>query len=330
MGAPVKKDEAPLELESQMILRLPEHAAEEARKLVIAGTQNLKDKLNIDLRGDGRHAIVRFDQEEFAAKLVDLPCVLESHKTFDKKTLWKTADISQMLVCTDDPLPLNDEDNKLQRRPANEKVDKKFVWNHGITPPLKNVRKRRFRKSARKKYIEAPDIEEEVKRLLRMDSTAIKIRWEVLADEEVKDDNRPGSSTAGDDLQQIFADVSSSEDEGQDINVEDDEGTRDSIDMMTDIQSQELTQQEEDAGSKVIEADEENSQEQSVLTQRYTQLQKELEDLETRELALGQSLETVENVNLKQRFLSQLDQVMEEKKQKQKEAETLQAIVGNG
>ncbi|PIK46387.1 putative transcription initiation factor TFIID subunit 7, partial [Apostichopus japonicus] len=198
------------------------------------------------------------------------------------------------------------------------------------TPPLKNVRKRRFRKSARKKYIEAPDIEEEVKRLLRMDSTAIKIRWEVLADEEVKDDNRPGSSTAGDDLQQIFADVSSSEDEGQDINVEDDEGTRDSIDMMTDIQSQELTQQEEDAGSKVIEADEENSQEQSVLTQRYTQLQKELEDLETRELALGQSLETVENVNLKQRFLSQLDQVMEEKKQKQKEAETLQAIVGNG
>lgn len=28
-----------------------QHAAEEARKLVIAGTQNLKDKLNIDLRG---------------------------------------------------------------------------------------------------------------------------------------------------------------------------------------------------------------------------------------------------------------------------------------
>lgn len=77
-----------------------------------------------------------------------------------------------------------------------------------------------------------------------------------------------GFSSLGDDLQQIFADVSSSEDEGQDINVEDDEGTRDSIDMMTDIQSQELTQQEEDAGSKVIEADEENSQEQCKSSKR--------------------------------------------------------------
>lgn len=319
-----------MELESQFVLRLPEHAAEEARKLVIAGTQNLKDKLSIDIRGDGRHAVVRFDQEEFAAKLVDLPCIIESHKTFDKKTLWKTADISQMLVCTNDPLPLKDEEEKPQRRSMNEKVDKKFVWNHGITPPLKNVRKRRFRKSARKKYIEAPDIEEEVKRLLRMDSTAIKIRWEVLADEEVKDDNRPGSSTAGDDLQQIFADVTSSEDEGQDINVEDDEGTRDSMDMMTDVQSQDLSQQGEGVGSKVDEPEDENSQEQSVLTQRYTQIQQELEELANREKALGQSLATVENVNLKQRFLSQLDQVLEEKRQKQKEAETLQAIVGNG
>lgn len=329
MGTPAKKDDPPLELENQFILRLPEHAAEEARKLVVAGTQNLKDKLQIDLRGDGRHAIVRYDHEEFAAKLVDLPCIVESHKTFDKKTMWKTADISQMLVCTKDPLPLTDEEDKPQRKSLNEKVDKKFIWNHGITPPLKNVRKRRFRKSARKKYIEAPDIEEEVKRLLRMDSTAIKIRWEVLADEEVKDDNRPGSSNAGDDLHQIFADVSSSDEEGQDINVEDDEGTRDSIDMMTDMQTQDTTQQEAE-GSKVTETEEENSQEQSVLSQRYSQLKKEMEELENREQALRQSLETVPNANLKQRFLSQLDQVLEQKKRNEKESETLQAIVGNG
>ena len=42
-------------------------------------------------------------------------------------------------------------------------------------------------------YIEAPDVEEEVKRLLRMDSTAIKIRWEVLAEEDVKDDKNDDS-----------------------------------------------------------------------------------------------------------------------------------------
>jgi len=31
-----------------------------------------------------------------AAKLVDLPCIIESLKTIDKKTFYKTADICQV------------------------------------------------------------------------------------------------------------------------------------------------------------------------------------------------------------------------------------------
>lgn len=42
------------------------------------------------------------------------------------------------------------------------KVDKKFLHPHGIAPPLKNCRKRRFRKTLKKKYVEAPEIEKEV------------------------------------------------------------------------------------------------------------------------------------------------------------------------
>jgi len=45
---------------------------------------------------DGRHGIVRVDRVPLACKLVDLPCILESLKTVDKKTLYKTADICQV------------------------------------------------------------------------------------------------------------------------------------------------------------------------------------------------------------------------------------------
>lgn len=63
-------------------------------------------------------------------------------------------------------------------------MDKKFLWPHGITPPLKNVRKRRFRKTLKKKYVEAPEIEKEVKRLLRVDNDAVSVKWEVISDDD--------------------------------------------------------------------------------------------------------------------------------------------------
>lgn len=64
------------------------------------------------------------------------------------------------------------------------KVDKKFLYPFGITPPMKNVRKRRFRKTLKKKYVEAPEIEKEVRRLLRVDNEAVSVRWELIAEED--------------------------------------------------------------------------------------------------------------------------------------------------
>ena len=49
----------------------------------------------------------------------------------------------QMMVCVSD-----DEDNKEEAEMGKKKdKDHKWKWNHGITPSLKNVRKRRFRKT---------------------------------------------------------------------------------------------------------------------------------------------------------------------------------------
>lgn len=51
------------------------------------------------LLADGRHGIVRVDRVPLACKLVDLPCMIESLKTVDKKTFYKTADVCQVNQC---------------------------------------------------------------------------------------------------------------------------------------------------------------------------------------------------------------------------------------
>lgn len=51
----------------------------------------LKDRLFIDLNVDTRKGRVKFDNEIFEARLVDLPCIVESLKTTDKKTFYKVV-----------------------------------------------------------------------------------------------------------------------------------------------------------------------------------------------------------------------------------------------
>lgn len=103
----------------------------------------------------------------------------------------------QLLICKEeDDQTTTDEDSPVKQKKKDPiKVDKKYLWPHGITPPTKNVRKRRFRKTLKKKYVEAPEIEKEVKRLLRVDNEAINVKWEVICeDEDVSKPNIVSSS----------------------------------------------------------------------------------------------------------------------------------------
>ncbi|KAG8301796.1 transcription initiation factor TFIID subunit 7 [Homalodisca vitripennis] len=147
-------------------------------------------------------------------EVLDLPTIIESLKTIDKKSFYKTADICQfkmlcatfefkimykkaeIVICKeeDDHTTTDDESPAKQKKKDPNKVEKKFLWPHGITPPLKNVRKRRFRKTLKKKYVEAPEIEKEVKRLLRGDNEAVNVRWEVINEEDEKKANAGGTT----------------------------------------------------------------------------------------------------------------------------------------
>lgn len=93
-----------------------------------------------------------------------------------------------MMICKEDedPIPSDEEDKNKAKKKDPTKVDKKYLYPHGVTPPMKNVRRRRFRKTLRKKYVEAPEIEKEIKRLLRGDSDAVNVKWEVVNEKHEK------------------------------------------------------------------------------------------------------------------------------------------------
>ncbi|XP_045768822.1 transcription initiation factor TFIID subunit 7-like [Maniola jurtina] len=170
----------PVELETQFIMKMPTEPAKALRDLIKSG-ENFKNRLVIQLSDDMRNGEVRFDHWLLHAKSVDLPTIVESWKSIDRKSLYKTADICQILICKEEIDPHTEEESPAKNKKKDpHKVDKKYLWPHGITPPTKNVRKRRFRKTLRKKCPEAPEIEKELKRLLRADNEAVSISWEVI------------------------------------------------------------------------------------------------------------------------------------------------------
>ncbi|KAK7807620.1 hypothetical protein U0070_006337 [Myodes glareolus] len=194
------QDERPHELESQFILRLPSEHASALREIIRSGSATMREKLKIDLSPETRHGVVQVDNVSLSARVVDLPCVIGSLKTHDRKTFYQTADISQMLLCSADGDPRSSPEELVPSAAApamgnKGKTEKKCIWKHGITPPLKNVRKKRFRKPARKfpdmkqseeggsGAIDSKDVEKEVKRLLCSDAEAISSRWEIVDDE---------------------------------------------------------------------------------------------------------------------------------------------------
>lgn len=249
------------DLENQLVLRMPEPYSSRLREALSVGS--LKDRLQIDVEEDLRHATVKFDGVVFAAKLVDLPCVVELWKTFDKKSLWKTGDLCQMLICRDPEGPDSSSDdeevNSYDYLKKQLHEAKKYQYPHGLTPCLKNVRKRRFRKTAKQKYVDAPEIEKEVKRLLRADISAVNVKFEIINDELDKqkpdeqedeadgpshhqhhpamttfDENSNMSSVLGSDNdagqpEEILPDISSSDDDNDSIIVKLEEDNKDNV-----------------------------------------------------------------------------------------------------
>ncbi|KAF9454644.1 hypothetical protein P691DRAFT_655771 [Macrolepiota fuliginosa MF-IS2] len=163
-------DEEELAFEEQFIIRMPPgEDLEKLRKMV--QSREVSNDVWFKFK-DSRRAVVHIGNNAYSAKLVDLPCIIESQKTLDNKQMFKVADICQMLVV--EKRIENDEQIGSQK---NFNIDE-FIWPHGITPPLHHARKRRFRKRVNRRTIES--VEEQVERLLDEDALAAEVKYEVL------------------------------------------------------------------------------------------------------------------------------------------------------
>ena len=125
------------------------------------------------LRTDGRRAVVSINGTSYAAAMVDLPCIVEGMKSWNKRDWYKSVDICQMLLVLG---PVKNDDEALDYPLPKRVLDHKTMqYAHGLTPPMHNVRKKRFRPQIHRAAVE--DVEQEVERLLSDDKKAQSSKW---------------------------------------------------------------------------------------------------------------------------------------------------------
>uniref|UniRef100_A0A803PI29 TAFII55 protein conserved region domain-containing protein n=1 Tax=Cannabis sativa TaxID=3483 RepID=A0A803PI29_CANSA len=137
---------------------------------------NSSPSLDLSFTDDGRTGTFVIGNENFPASLLDLPCVVESYKTYDDSVLIKTADVGQMIMVRepDDPAP--------------DAVE----YRHGLTPPMRDARKRRFRRE--------PDLNPELVRrveddLLNISAAHVEVaRPEKNGERYARDANKKSSA----------------------------------------------------------------------------------------------------------------------------------------
>ncbi|KAK7377293.1 hypothetical protein VNO80_02715 [Phaseolus coccineus] len=87
-----------LVMDEQFILRVPPNVAERIERLLNETDPSSSEDKSLDLsfNEDGRSGTFMIGNEHFPASLLDLPCVVESYKTYDDNSLTKAADIHMM------------------------------------------------------------------------------------------------------------------------------------------------------------------------------------------------------------------------------------------
>jgi transcription initiation factor TFIID subunit 7 len=134
---------------------------------------------------EGRRAMITIQGRFYAATMVELPAVVESLKSWNKKDWVKTADVCQMLLVLG--RVQNEDEAKKYPRPSYVDPDS-HRFPHGLTPPMRFARKLRFR--PRKSYLDVERAEAQMNRLLAEDENADATKFELIdSDDESEEDS---------------------------------------------------------------------------------------------------------------------------------------------
>ena len=164
-------EDDPLVEEAIVLRLLPDAELDYVRHCVETG-----DFSNFHIKWKDRlRAVIYVNDSMYAARLVNLPNIVEVQKTVDKKNIFKTVDISQILQVVS-KIRSEDEIENLQ-------VEKDEMISDGLTPPLHNVTKSKYRRKMTNDYIEK--IESKVDELLRLDEEAEESQFELIDPESL-------------------------------------------------------------------------------------------------------------------------------------------------
>lgn len=145
--------------QEQLILRLPEDLAIKVKNLINQDVNSDSSGIEIQPIDNGTGIIdsyvFKFDDREYPSLLINLPTIVETHKTFDKKIFIKSGEIGQVLHV------FNNEKEKLIAYSKLCKSPHGDSFPHGLTPPTYDIVHRRF-ESTRPKVSFPPVYVEEV------------------------------------------------------------------------------------------------------------------------------------------------------------------------
>ena len=144
------------------------------------GVSKLQGGADVNMRfldTQGRRGVINVRGHQYATSLVDLPCIVEGMKSWDKKGFIKSIDICQMLLVLGPcksaeeakTYPLPDDVN-----PHN------YQYAHGITAPMKWVRKRRFARFKRARVDDVEAVDRKVAAMLEADAEALDVDYQVV------------------------------------------------------------------------------------------------------------------------------------------------------
>lgn len=114
-----------------------------------------------------------------------MPTITETLKTTDNKHFFKIADVCQMVVCETEA---DRSTHKTASASSENHENGLNEWPHGLAPPLKNCRRKRFRKTAPKKMDASPEVQREVRRLMKLDQKS-ESSWYQITDCYFSDDD---------------------------------------------------------------------------------------------------------------------------------------------
>ena len=175
------------EIEKNLILNVPDYIGEKIHKIITE--QKLEDKNNYNIEiienpsesisnvDNSRKMIFNFNGELHPLTILDLPCIIEGHKTIDYKSFYKGGDICQMMYVHDDQLKQEDDLNNFNTftSPSDKNFSKllwtkdpdhKYKLKHGLSAATRNIRARRFKTKMKYNKDEILEVAKKLKNII--------------------------------------------------------------------------------------------------------------------------------------------------------------------